>query len=572
MKEVSSTSENISQKSLNLLPGIIIVLMQWILRFLLPLIFPETEVFGIFAGLIGGIAIIVWWVFFSKVSGFDRWGAIVLIIISMYITSLLLHESIATGAQGFMFIIFSIPFVSLVFVAWAILSRSSSLKMRRFTMIISIMLACGGWLLVRTDGITGDFKLDLAWRWSKTAEEKLLAQNEDETLKYFIPKTVIKNTAEWPGFRGPERNSIVKNTVLQANWKDSPPKEIWRRPVGPGCSSFAISEELFFTQEQLGENELITCYHLNTGQPVWRHSNEARFWDSHAGAGPRSTPAFHDGRVYALGATGILNALNANDGSVIWSRDVVADSNLKHSGWGYTSSPLVVGNHVIVAVVGQLTAYHMESGELIWTGPDGGDSYSSPQVLNIDGIEQIVQLSAIGAISVYPNDGKVLWRYNWPGDSRIVQPALTQDGRLLICNSDGSSLRCVSIRHQNEEWKFEELWTSGYLKPNFNDFVIHKGYAYGFNGPLLVCIDLATGERMWRGGRYGGQIILLADQDLLIVLSERGKLALVKAYQEKFEELALLNAIQGKTWNHPAISNGILLVRNSQEMVGYQLN
>jgi len=100
---------------------------------------------------------------------------------------------------------------------------------------------------------------------------------------------------------------------------------------------------------------------------------------------------------------------------------------------------------------------------------------------------------------------------------------------------------------------------------------MHKGYAYGYNGPLLVCIDLKNGERKWRSGRYGGQILLLANQNLLMVLTEKGELVLVKANPDKFEELALMEAIEGKTWNHPAIAGDILLVRNSQEMVGYHL-
>jgi hypothetical protein len=118
----------------------------------------------------------------------------------------------------------------------------------------------------------------------------------------------------------------------------------------------------------------------------------------------------------------------------------------------------------------------------------------------------------------------------------------------------------------------EEKWTSSQLKPNFNDFVVHKGYAYGYSGPMLVCVDIDEGERMWRGGRYGGQLILLADQDLLLILSESGELVLVQAIPDRFKELTRIKAIEGKTWNHPVMVGNILLLRNTQEMVAYQMS
>lgn len=558
-------------KPIRLLPGIIIVILQWLIRFGLPIIIPGSEVYGIFGGLLGGLAIIVWWVFFSRALLFDRIGAIIMMVVTLYLTSLVIDKSIATGGQGMMFIIFSVPVLSLAFVLWAVASQHVTLRYRRLSMVITIVIASFGWTLLRTDGITGDFKLDLAWRWSKTAEERLIEQSFVETTKYFSAPGALSKLAEWPGFRGPNRDGIVTGAMIKTDWKNSPPKELWRQPVGPGCSSFAVSGDLFYTQEQRGEYEAITCYQLNTGQPVWIHKDTARFWDSHAGAGPRSTPTFHNSRVFTLGATGIFNALNAADGSVVWSRNAVADTHVKHSGWGYSSSPLVVSDLVIVATVGQLVAYDIETGDPRWVGPDGGDSYSSPHLLTIDGIKQIVLLSATGAISVKPEDGTVLWNYAWSGDSRIVQPALGPGGELLICNSDGSSLRCVSVVHESGKWTFEEHWTSANLKPNFNDFVVHNGYAYGYSGPLLVCIDLKDGERKWRSGRYGGQILLLADQDLLVVLSEKGELALIRAIPDRFEELSRIAAIKGKTWNHPVLVDDILLVRNSQEMVGYQV-
>jgi len=566
------TSELNQQKTLRLWPGIVIVILQWLIRFVIPSIVPEALVFGVFGGLLGGLAILVWWAFFSRAPKIERWGGIVLMIVTLFVTSLFLDVSIATGGQGMMFIIFAIPVLSLAFVAWAVTSQHLSIRVRHLTMVATIIIACGVWILLRIDGITGDFNIDLAWRWAETSEERLLKQDDSEPMDLISAPLVIDKIAEWPGFRGPNRDGIIKGIRIETDWSTSPPKELWRKPIGPGCSSFAVSSDLLYTQEQRGDDEIVACYNMNTGELLWRHNDKARFWDSHAGAGPRSTPTLSDRRVYTLGATGILNVLDASNGSLIWSRNAVSDADVKHSGWGYTSSPLVVDEIVVVAIVGKLVAYDIDTGDPRWFGPDGGDSYSSPHLMTIDGIKQILLMSESGATSIAPAEGILLWEYPWSGGSRIVQPAMTANGDLLISSGEGTGMRCINVMHESSGWTIEELWTSVQLKPNFNDFVVHKGYAYGYNGPSLVCIDVKDGKRMWKGGRYGGQLILLADQDLLLVLSERGELALVNANSDKFMELARLDAIEGKTWNHPVLVGDILLARNSEEMVAYQLS
>jgi len=566
------TSELNQQKTLRLWPGIVIVILQWLIRFVIPSIVPEALVFGVFGGLLGGLAILVWWAFFSRAPKIERWGGIVLMIVTLFVTSLFLDVSIATGGQGMMFIIFAIPVLSLAFVAWAVTSQHLSIRVRHLTMVATIIIACGVWILLRIDGITGDFNIDLAWRWAETSEERLLKQDDSEPMDLISAPLVIDKIAEWPGFRGPNRDGIIKGIRIETDWSTTPPKELWRKPIGPGCSSFAVSSDLLYTQEQRGDDEIVACYNMNTGELLWRHNDKARFWDSHAGAGPRSTPTLSDRRVYTLGATGILNVLDASNGSLIWSRNAVSDADVKHSGWGYTSSPLVVDEIVVVAIVGKLVAYDIATGDPRWFGPDGGDSYSSPHLMTIDGIKQILLMSESGATSIAPAEGILLWEYPWSGGSRIVQPAMTANGDLLISSGEGTGMRCINVMHESSGWTIEELWTSVQLKPNFNDFVVHKGYAYGYNGPSLVCIDVKDGKRMWKGGRYGGQLILLADQDLLLVLSERGELALVNANSDKFMELARLDAIEGKTWNHPVLVGDILLARNSEEMVAYQLS
>ena len=363
---------------------------------------------------------------------------------------------------------------------------------------------------------------------------------------------------------------------IETDWSRQPPVALWRRPIGPGWSSFAVRGNLFYTQEQRGDDEVVSCYKLTTGELVWRHRDAARFWESNAGAGPRATPTLSGGRVYTFGATGILNALDARTGSVVWTRNAASDTHRKVPGWGFASSPLVVGDVVIVATAAALAAYDVATGNPRWFGPTDGWGYSSPHLSTIDGVAQVLLLNGEGAIGVAPADGTLLWKHAWRGDS-IVQPAVTADGDVLIGSGSGLGgevgMRRVALAHGPNGWTAEERWTSIGLKPYFNDFVVHKDHAFGFDGSILACIGLNDGKRKWKGGRYGnGQLVLLPDQDLMLVVSEEGELALVRATPDQYTEVARFQAIEGKTWNHPALVGDTLLVRNSEEMVAFRLS
>ena len=596
----AQTDEPTQQKPLRLWPGVVTVVLQWLAFYVVPLVVtdPRAGYLAPPAALLGGLTIVVWWAFFSRAPRSERWGAVVLMIVAMIATSRVLHESIAEGMIGLMFPFYSLPVLSLAFVLWAVASRRLADRPRRAAMVATILLVCGGWTLVRFNGMTGGGSAEFAWRWAETSEERLMArapdepgalpsapataetpeeqpiaQAGDEPAALPSPPATAEAAAVWPGFRGPNRNSVIPGVRIETDWSRSPPVELWRRPVGPGWSSFAVRGDLLYTQEQRGADEVVACYNATTGEPVWRHRDAARFWESMGGAGPRGTPTISDDRVYTFGATGILNVLDAGNGAVVWSRNAASDADVKVPYWGFASSPLVVDDVVIVAVEGVLVAYDLATGDPRWFGPAGGAGYSSPHRLTIDGVAQILLMSSPGATSVTPADGGLLWEYPWPGGNRIVQPALTADGDILISRGDTTGMRRVAVAQGSGGWTIEERWTSVRLKPYFSDFVVHDGHAFGVDGSILACIDVEDGKRKWKGGRYGsGQLVLLPDQDLLLVLSEQGELALVRAAPDQFTEIARFPAIEGKTWNHPVLAGDLLLVRNGQEMAAFRLS
>ena len=604
-------------KPLRLWPGVVIAIIQLIVMLGAPLVGPDGFLIGMLGGVGGALAIAVWWVLFSRAPWAERLGAIMLMIVAVLATRTVVHQSIAGAGQGNFILILPMPYFGLALVAWAVATRHLQNGVRRASLVAAILLVCVPFLMIRTAGIKGGAGSEFHWRWTPTPEQLLLAHAANDEPKPLPPSAAsapaaapaetpketptgsasaasaappaspvaekiaatapaaMDTPAEWPGFRGPGRDGVVRGVRIETDWAKSPPVAVWRRPIGPGWSSFAVSGDLLYTQEQRGEDEIVSSYKVSTGEPVWRHRDPVRFYESNGGPGPRATPTLSHGRVYTLGATAVLNALDAGNGKVIWSRNAATDTGRKIPDWGIASSPLVVDDIVVVAVSGTLAAYDLATGKPRWVGPQHGGSYSSPQLVTIDGVRQILLLSAPGAVSVAPADGALLWEYSWEGGA-IVQPAITPDGGLLInamSMMGGMATRRLAVTRGSGGWTVAERWTSNGLKPYYNDFVVHKGHAFGFDGSILACIDLEDGKRKWKGGRFGnGQLVLLADQDVLLVTSEDGELALVRATPDQFTELARFPALNSKTWNHPAIVGDLLLVRNGEEMAAFRLS
>jgi outer membrane protein assembly factor BamB len=613
-----------ARRELRLWPGIALATAVLLARYVGPALFPrlpEVAFTGVLVGALGGILVLLWWLLLSRAPWRDRLAAVVVVAAAFVLVPMIVDPSISTGAMGMLFYVLSIPLVAIALPAWAWATRGLPDTTRRIALVAAIFGTCGTLAFLRTGGFDSNFDHDFAWRWSKTAEQRLVEAAASAPVPSTVPApptaaapppaapttaasasaspaatpavtaetpaigtapaapaaalvpapAPVARRAEWPGFRGARRDGVVEATRIATDWAASPPVELWKRAIGPGWSSFAVDADRIYTQEQRGEEEVVACYRLSTGEPIWMHRDRIRFWESNAGAGPRATPLLHGGRLYALGATGHLNALDAATGAPVWSRDAAADTKAKLPMWGFSGSPIAVGDAVIVAASGVLASYDLATGRPRWMGEPAGEGYSSPQLVTIDGVPQVLLVSGDGMTSVSPADGKVLWSHPWKGYP-MVQPASTADGGILFSHNDSDGLRRLAVQRGASGWTASERWTSKGLKPYFNDFVVHNGHAYGFDGAILSCVNLKDGERKWKGGRYGnGQMVLLAAQDLLLVLSEEGEIALVKATPDAYAELARVPGIDGKTWNHPVVVGDVLLARNGEQMAAFRL-
>jgi outer membrane protein assembly factor BamB len=524
----------------------------------------------------------VWWLFRRRTPFTEKLAGILFAVVGGLAVAQLGDPSLALPGRPSPYAVlgFLLGTVPIVLTAWALgllITRSAAPAVRRLGLIVAISLGWGYFTLVRFDGTTGDLTSEMSWRWTPTAEELSLAEaagRRPEARPVGAPALTLE-LGDWPGFRGPNRDGAVRGTRVAADWSTNPPRTVWHHRVGPAWSSVAVVGDRLFTQEQRGEKEAVTCYDAATGDPVWVHEDIARFWEAVSGAGPRATPTFAAGRVYTLGATGVLNCLDAATGSRHWSHDLTVDATAKPPVWGYSGSPLVVAGVVIAFAGGetdrQLLAYRTDTGELAWSAAVGPNSYSSPHPAVINGETQILMLTDRSLSAVDPATGAVRWQHSSPmqGAPISIQPDAVSGTRYLVPDL---GLSLVEVTRDGSNWATARLWQSNGLKPNFNDVVIHDGHAYGFDNRIFGCIDLQTGKRRWKEGRYGhGQVLLLADQGLLLVMSESGEAVLLTASPERHEERGRFQAVHGKTWNHPVIAQGRLYVRNAEEMACYEV-
>jgi outer membrane protein assembly factor BamB len=381
----------------------------------------------------------------------------------------------------------------------------------------------------------------------------------------------------WTDFRGPGRDGRYDELAVKTSWPSSGLPLLWRQPVGGGYASFVVAGGLAFTIEQRRNQEVVAAYDVEKGRELWTHGWSGEFRESMGGDGPRATPTWHDGRIYALGAAGELRCLEAKAGKLIWNRNILSDNQASNLPWGMSASPLIVDDKVIVLPGGtsgkSVVAYNRLTGAPVWKALNDEASYTSPMLVTLAGRRQVIVVTATRAVGVTPENGSLLWEFPWQNGQgiNVAQPLIAGSNRFFISAGYGRGAALVEVNGSGKGFAARAVWENNSMKNKFNSSVLHNGYVYGLDEGILTCVDVATGERKWKGGRYGyGQVILASGH--LIVTTETGEIALVRAAPDQHTEVAKFSALEGRTWNNPAISNGRLLVRNSTQMACYNLS
>ncbi len=521
--------------------------------------------------LLALLLLTVWWFGASRTPWRDRLLGGQLLALSIGV----IVFSQASAGMGGLLLAKALPYLIVGLGVLLVLTCLLGWRMQRWLLVIYLLAWAGVFCAMRVDSIGGDLWPVTSWRWTPSAtlrSEVLPALEVQQTA--LTPETAQAD--DWPAFLGVARDGRVADVRFSTDWR-KPPRELWRREIGAAWSSFILVGNYLFTQEQRGAEELVSCYHADTGKAIWQHRIRATFEDA-MGLGPRATPAFHEGKLYSLGGTGMLHCLDAATGAPVWDRNVTQDANTRVPGYGFTSSPLVNDNHVIVFTSGaedkSVIAYNRLTGDIAWHGGRRTSGYSSPQLAMIGDTRQLLMVSNFGMQAFQVDDGAVLWEHHWDisTNPRCVQPVVWQGRYVLFGGTGASGTRLLHVSRQQDGWITEEQWTTRRVRPYFNNGVLHKDHYYGYDGERVSCLDMETGERLWSGERYSGQMLLIEAMDLLLILSESGDVALVQATPERFQEVARFKALSGKTWNHPLVAKGRLFVRNDTEAACFALD
>jgi len=461
---------------------------------------------------------------------------------------------------------------------------------------VGVLAALGAFLatflgLVRVDGLSGDAEVVFSWR-RDPRPEALPAAASGAVAE--APR-LDPGDADFAGYLGPARDGRLAGPALSPDWAAHPPREVWRRRVGEGWGGFAVVGGVALTQEQRGQREAVVCYDLATGAERWIHSDPVRFDSSYGGPGPRATPTIADGRIYTIGATGRLTCLAA-DGTAVWGVDAVPgavappppppgapapegeppDSGdlLAH---GVAGSPLVVDGRVYVSPCGRdgksLAAFDAASGAEVFRAGSARASYSSPVLVTVAGAPCILVFNGVGLAAHDPADGSVRWTFPWANDqsTNCSQPLVIDDRRILLSTGYGTGSVLIEVaRGDDGGWKVAEVWRTRDFKSKFATPVLLGGHVYGLDDGILACLDLETGKRLWKKGRYGhGQVLLVGTS--LLVQTEAGPVVLVEPTPAGPVERGRIDALSDKTWNTLTLAGDRLLVRNSVEAACYVL-
>ena len=444
-------------------------------------------------------------------------------------------------------------------------------------------------LFFETTDVTGSLVPRFRARWSAPTPLPAPPATTAGTDQASTPSADLATTSvdDYPQFRGPLRNQSVDGVRFDTDWDRQPPKQIWKQPIGAGWSAFAAVNGYAVTQEQRADQEVVSCYEVATGRHVWAAAIPARHETYLGGLGPRGTPAIHQGRVYALGATGVLRCLDGARGTELWRHDLLQEQGVSNDlsavAWGRAASPLVVDDVVVIPVGGPangerstVAAFDLATGDRRWQAGDLQVSYASPVLAELAGVRQILVVAESALLAVSPDSGQLLWSHEWLGNSTAaanVSDAVPVDANHVFLSKGygrGAALLQVNLS-PNGSWEVREEWSnSSLMKTKFSNVVLHDDHIYGLDDVILECLQARTGKKAWKQGRFGyGQTLRAGEA--LIVQSESGEVACVRLTPASYERLGAFQALEGKCWNNLCLHGRYLLVRNDEEAACYEL-
>lgn len=390
------------------------------------------------------------------------------------------------------------------------------------------------------------------------------------------PDGASSEAAWWPDFRGARRDGRYAGPDVLMEWPTGGLKQLWRTPIGGGYASMTTFAGRLFTIEQRRSQEVVAAYDLETGRELWTSAWDAAFSEALGGDGPRATPVYADGRLYTLGALGELRALDAATGRLHWRVNIVDDNAAENLQWGMAASPLVLDDVVVVLPGGRggrsVVAYDRVTGARRWSALDEQQAYVAPMDVVLDGVRQLLIVSAARTLGLSLDGRSVLWSFPWETQFGInsSQPIVFDGRRVFLSSGYGHGAAVLEVRQQGGVFSVEPIWQNVRMKNKFTSSVLFDGHIYGLDEAILACVDAATGALKWKGGRYGyGQLVLVKDQ--LWVTTEDGDVVQVAASPDGHKELGRFSALEGKTWNHPIVSAGRLIVRNQTDMAAFDI-
>jgi outer membrane protein assembly factor BamB len=378
---------------------------------------------------------------------------------------------------------------------------------------------------------------------------------------------------DWPQWRGPDRDAVSGETGLVDGWGEEGPNVVWRVEAGRGFSSVSVLGNRLYTSWDESDRQFLVCLDTATGRELWRRDIGSSF-HHHYGDGPRTTPLVDDGLVFAISTDGTVVAADRFAGEAVWTRDLVDEFGSRLPSYGYSSSPVVVGNHLILETGGvgaAFAALDKRTGETVWTAGDDPPAYSSPIAIEIDGVRQVVFWSALGLHALDPGTGERLWRHPWEtlcpvtGDPlNTGTPVFVPPDRIFL--SSGSGAAVLRLTRIDGTFHVRTVWQSEAMRSDVNTGLVVGKRVFGFDRATLKSLDVETGEERWRARGFQRGSLIAADGKLF-VLGEQGSLAIVKADPERYVAAASAKVLTGRNWTSPVLADGRLYLRNQDEIV-----